>query len=892
MTLSQSSSGMTNKEETSSDKGNITALQELAQLKQELAFQREEAGRQKIEMAQVRELLQGLTARATIKSRTASTATTQNTRRNLNKPRIGKEASSSLLMGGFNAIIDVDDMVLHTCNESSSTESVEDDDLYLPDKEKNRGGSSVTDGVKSISNITNPDDDDGWHSPFSESTYTLFYVCDVNSQAFWYAMLVYSLQIVTIVLTLVDIIDISNEGNVLQIQPMVSIIVTCSQAVTLFMALAYQSDLIEAVLKLHDGFYHEVLEEYPGATRETWLFSCMAQLFAGLLLLTTIFVLTMQSEDVLSIMLNFAALHFMAEVDDLGFSIAKMGFITNQLQRQAEAVGDFKVPKRDRGNNLRRVLYFLALGSLFVGYGWLKAKQIRGDYLQTYLYVQFGDSYKVEMPYYSGLLKSDDYWTAGHRRYRDVQTREILLAYCDSDNAWTFSDTDDPCDFFAQSPPTRTYDVTSIPGDRWVIKDRINRVVPFIAFTLLGRDCDTEICQGECVDGVCVCQKDQFGMDCEFTDICPELSINEMFDAFPKRSDGGWSVSKVFKQLLDPVTGDPLRVYSMPVYYSNSTFPANVIFFGGRRWILTSESDLLGDLWLNSTQLHMPNSTTELFLSGSFHAHQSEYNPWFMSDPLDFQSSDFQPTPIGLWWYSTYFLNATDLEEAHAEEGYQLDVVLECHSCLAELGGYCDPSGGKCSVTTGQCECKEEYGYSGSRCDIQMACYEQEIPCGGTENGICDEVSGICRCEDHSYGKLCQTDFYCFEDSGECQNGGLCDAEITAFCQCVDPSTSGIACQVVDDCTSYGCLNGGICNNDTKACVCEQPYEGFGCGLVNGIVPDIFCATHEDCKEEFICEDYSGSRRCACNGTLAYGTHCQHQYNFKGDGSLRDSHNI
>ena len=65
-----------------------------------------------------------------------------------------------------------------------------------------------------------------------------------------------------------------------------------------------------------DGFYPEVMLEHAGATYSTWLFSCLAQLAAGLLLLTTIFVLTIQVDSVLSIMLNFAALHFMAEIDD------------------------------------------------------------------------------------------------------------------------------------------------------------------------------------------------------------------------------------------------------------------------------------------------------------------------------------------------------------------------------------------------------------------------------------------------------------------------------------------------------------------------------------------------------------------------------------------------
>ena len=200
---------------------------------------------------------------------------------------------------GFTSIIDVDDMVLTTF--SDKLEGAEN-----RMEMKSFEATPFTEGQGSAKEKANEDHDDDWHAPFSESTYTLLYMCEMTSQAFWYALFVYCLQITTIVLTLVDIIDPEKVDNVLQIPPMVSIIVTAAQAITLFLALAYQSDLIEATLKLHDGYHPEVMEQHPGATYGTWLFSCVAQLVAGLLLLTTIFVLTMQVDNVLAMMLNFA----------------------------------------------------------------------------------------------------------------------------------------------------------------------------------------------------------------------------------------------------------------------------------------------------------------------------------------------------------------------------------------------------------------------------------------------------------------------------------------------------------------------------------------------------------------------------------------------------------
>jgi hypothetical protein len=129
------------------------------------------------------------------------------------------------------------------------------------------------------------DDEDEWHTPFGESSYTFLYICNVQSRAFWYGIFVLSLQLATMVLTVVDVVDISSKDNPLQIPPMVKGTVTAAQAVALFLLVAYTSDLMEAMLKLQDGFYPGLLEDDPDATFPKWLFSCLAQLFTGLLLI-------------------------------------------------------------------------------------------------------------------------------------------------------------------------------------------------------------------------------------------------------------------------------------------------------------------------------------------------------------------------------------------------------------------------------------------------------------------------------------------------------------------------------------------------------------------------------------------------------------------------------
>lgn len=722
---------------------------------------------------------------------------------------------------------------------------------------------------------------------WSESCYTLVYICPILTHGFWHGLGIVGLQILTISLVLVSIVSWDDPSNPLGIPPMVEEIVACAQAVALYMAVPFMADLIQAVQKLQDGFYPELTEGRPAANFPKWLISCTLQLISGLILLADIFILTMQATDVIGIMLNFAALHFMADIDNLGFQVATWGFVSNSLQEQALECEGFAVPKRNKGYILRRVLYAMCLAMVFAGYAVIKHDQLRGNQLHSVLYVQFGDTYDSRISYYSGLFKAEYTYTAGHRRYTDIATNQVSLGYCSNEGAWAFTDhPEDPCNplyIFAKSETTKSFDVTSIPDYQWLIKDNsTDRFTLFGTFELVGRDCDSSLCQGECgEDGFCYCDDNRFGLDCEFEDVCQKLAISAIGGPFPP-DPYGWATSQSYELFKDPDTGKPVRAYNMPVFYSNSTIPANFIFFGGLRWVLTSEGYLNGNNQTGYTLAYSggsnPDEIADYLNSDTFHGHhEMEHIPIFMSDRMDFESTGFQPTPAGLEWY---IANPVGENETHLATSYAvgdpINVFLECQNC--NLGGTCNPYGGICNETTGNCDCDDLW--SGDRCDIQKDCFDQDWPCGG--KGICDDSSGICRCFRPYYGKLCQTDFWCMEERGSCFNGGICEpTEIsnqTVKCDCVDPATSGTSCEKKQDCTVFGCENGGICNRQTEECSCREPYHGVACDLINATLLEEGnndCQSDDDCGSG-ICFDETGI--CDCNGTGTFGLKCEHEF--------------
>ncbi|CAB9503754.1 EGF-like domain [Seminavis robusta] len=726
------------------------------------------------------------------------------------------------------------------------------------------------------------DDEVDW----KESTFTFLYMSGIKTQAFWYAIFIYSVQLSTTLLTLIDTIDWHDQNNRVAIPPMVGITVTIAQGITMFLMLSFQTDLIQAFSKLQDGYYPALNLNYPGATYAAWLFSCLAQLVAGSMLLVTIFVLTMQVQDVISMMLNFAALSFLADIDNLGFALAKNGFVTDTMRRHAKAVVDFKVPRRvigRKGRVLKRTIYVIGLVLLYSMYGAIKYRQLQGWYLQTYIYVQFGDAHYEELSYYSGIFTSGHGRTASHRQYRDMATNSTLLAYCKDDEAWTFSRNDDPCDFFAISPRTISYDVTSIPDNQWLVKDSLSRLMPFDSFTLVGRDCDPEACQGECTDDVCHCAPDRFGLDCEFSNVCPELLV--MSEPFPSMRDG-WAVSEHFELFRDNTTGEPIRVYGMPVFYSNKTFPANVIFFGGRRWVMTEEATLLGRQRqeyydMADSGAFFPQQTAMHLQNESFHGyHDNSHHVIFLSDTVTYQT--MRPTPAGLGWYGTV-LQKADGGRPIVSKGHKIDAVLACETCNNQYYGFCNSQGGTCNATTGLCECND--GYSGDKCSQVEKCFEQERPCFG--NGICDLASGECRCFYPHYGATCDSDYWCIEEYGKCLEGGVCDVSggSNFACDCLDPATTGAACELRKDCTFYGCENGGSCNETTHACECPRPFYGYGCQLVNATLDEHICRTDADCVGGGNCDATSGT--CTCESSGRYGSLCEHEYDCTKSGCHR-----
>ncbi|CAB9508221.1 expressed unknown protein [Seminavis robusta] len=591
-------------------------------------------------------------------------------------------------------------------------------------------------------------DDPEWHSPFGESTYSLLYLSGFNSRGFWYAFLVYATQITVISLTLIDVVDWTSPTNKLNLPPNVNMSVTIAQGIALFQAVAFQFDLLEVVSKLKDGFHPEVQETYPGATYLSWLLSCTAQLIAGLLLLVCIFILIMPVDNVLDIMLNFAALDFMADIDDVAFYIAKAGFVGRELQRAANKAAEFKVRKRTIAAQgwLQRfwkpLLFHMLIGALLAGWVTIIGFRFSGKYVCNTIMVNMGDDFVPSMGPFNGMYDLQLVGGGLERRAQYVERRAVeidsprrgIFGYCDDIKAWTFrvgykdddDSSDDACQWVARSAETDTFDFLNTAASQWFVRDSTQREVVLEPFSLFCFDCQEEDVEnsddcgrkGTCSNAVCQCEDGWYGLRCEFVSPCSWITIDARTEDFASTRD--WSDEF---QSIELGSGALVEAYYRPVYvYEYDTGDYDVVMFTGGRWALTSSEFLphggrIPDKLLGDGQESV-GSDIGNFFKHHFHGYKgysANYSVAFLSDYVELGTHLDSSAPIGFTWY--FAEEAKEASNRNQGTSKEVDTVFLCQVCNDNSSSIeSNPCLYDGICVDGKCECSLDS--TGSLCEV------------------------------------------------------------------------------------------------------------------------------------------------------------------------------
>lgn len=100
------------------------------------------------------------------------------------------------------------------------------------------------------------------------NTYSVIYVANPRSWAFWYGILFFVLQTMLPILAFSDslTLEFSNILDILDAPPDVNPAVRVTGTLTLFLSVIFFRDLLDAVERIHEGYHPIVLEQTPHAT--------------------------------------------------------------------------------------------------------------------------------------------------------------------------------------------------------------------------------------------------------------------------------------------------------------------------------------------------------------------------------------------------------------------------------------------------------------------------------------------------------------------------------------------------------------------------------------------------------------------------------------------------
>lgn len=330
----------------------------------------------------------------------------------------------------------------------------------------------------------------------------------------------------------------------------------------------------------------------------------------------------------------------------------------------------------------------------------------------------------------------------GSRPYYIDETGSVRLAYCTSQQSWTFSyAAEDPCnDFFIQSAQTTNFDVIGVASGGWFAQSKTG-VLPADWLALFCNDCNEDLCQGTCVNNICECNGKGLGVNCEYDrPICNYYSLDYRTKGNLANIPGAkLFLDTEFASLTDfafiPKSDPVYEIHNRLWYITNpereqsgSKYVESFIVFTGRRWVIfkikkdgTTPYTLL-EFYRKVHAIYVADdrNVTEIekikavFTSEDF----AKYNPLFFSTPVDWGTDSFGVEPSQVKWVlATQGDNSSALDEYQADDESPVDAKFMCSDC--DNGQTPCFNDGLCNEK-GECQCTPFF--DGNRCEYARSC--------------------------------------------------------------------------------------------------------------------------------------------------------------------------
>ena len=247
-----------------------------------------------------------------------------------------------------------------------------------------------------------------------EDTFSLMMTNPVMSRDWILALQAVSFQ--WVLLSLIFINLVAEQTSTLNIPYSVPIAVTAGQFLGIFICVGVQTDVLSSIRLVAAMWAEEDWAEVVGiedpqsAGKMTFfiriLLPNLMKFISGCLVLAVNFVTIVQSDNIVDLMKDVAALLIISEITEIFFKLAEFGFLGQKLEDHAKIVPETEVQDPFGGDggrcriNLRLLVFCLLVATMSAAVGFFITRQQNGEFFYaTYPYckiskeqiAQFGD---------------------------------------------------------------------------------------------------------------------------------------------------------------------------------------------------------------------------------------------------------------------------------------------------------------------------------------------------------------------------------------------------------------------------------------------------------------------------------------------------------------------
>ncbi|VEU37288.1 unnamed protein product, partial [Pseudo-nitzschia multistriata] len=316
---------------------------------------------------------------------------------------------------------------------------------------------------------------------------------DRNPIFFSYGMVVFAFQMSLLVLMVISALDTKWSNKLDSDNPHNSAIgmiipanaspyVKATQIISILCYVSFAKfsvmDVVNAVQTFPVG---------KGATK-FMVFSCIARGLQGFIAMLATLLLILISDSVIDIVLNFTAVNFISELDNVAFDLARKGKYGRTLEDEAKRIETLVLPPcMSRCDKMKRFLFAVGVSGvilLSMAGAVIHAQDSKKTWMTQIFRVEFGDE---KLQDYSGCYELDEKATIsnnGYNRniYQKVQKDSLDIfhqfGYCIEERRWILfivekdvagDVTYDPCAFerIAYSTRMQAFDISTTFSEGW-----------------------------------------------------------------------------------------------------------------------------------------------------------------------------------------------------------------------------------------------------------------------------------------------------------------------------------------------------------------------------------------------------------------------------------------